>query len=365
MYHKTWYIRMYSANWQTTIIKWNVSGKVYFMKFQIQQKPTLQKQHFTLTASSFYPICHMPRCLNATTSPSRFASRMQSLELELPSGKNTVVLQNIKNKWVGNNQKTMNTHLLTRFYQGHTFAFGPNTSRTETPGARESRCWKHPKHLLLYTDQVSTTPFSRHPSVWTLACSLYKSTQTGNSAPKTTSSLLVTRIHPIPLWNNMKQHAKAAKIPHQQDSGVSCFAVSSFWSENISQRAVASFNHSNSTWLEMALQSRFLQSWWTLMPPTPLKFQCQDWCKTFFERKLIDIPEIKMPILAHFLSIFLSNCSGNWVFSDQPTGRWNSGFWVAFPAVFRWSFPLGIPKFGLPSPGAKVGARVEPRGVFA
>ena len=40
------------------------------------------------------------------------------------------------------------------------------------------------------------------------------------------------------------------------------------------------------------------------MPPTPLKFQCQDWCKTFFEGKLIDIPEIKMPSLAHFLTIF-------------------------------------------------------------
>lgn len=211
MYHKTWYIRMYSANWQTTNIKRNVSGKVCFMKFQIQKKNDTAKQHFTLTASSFYPICHMPRCLNATTSPSRFASRLQSLELELPSGKNTVVLQNIKNKLVGNNQKTMKTHLLTRFCQGHTFAFGPNTSRTETPGARVSRCWKHPKHPKhdpnIYTDQVSTTPFSRHPSVWTLACSVYKSTQTGNSAPKTTSSLLVARIHPIPLWNNMKQHS--------------------------------------------------------------------------------------------------------------------------------------------------------------
>lgn len=105
MYHKTWYIRMYSANWQTTNIKRNVSGKVCFMKFQIQKKTDTAKQHFTLTASSFYPICHMPRCLNATTSPSRFASRLQSLELELPSRKNTVVLQNIKNKLVGTTKK--------------------------------------------------------------------------------------------------------------------------------------------------------------------------------------------------------------------------------------------------------------------
>lgn len=161
MYHKTWYIRMYSANWQTTNIKRNVSGKVCFMKFQIQKKTDTAKQHFTLTASSFCPICHMPRCLNATTSPSRFASRLQSLELELPSGKNTVVLQNIKNKLVGPKKQWKYTYL-QGFTRDILLLLAPTLQEQKCLGARVSRCWKHPKHpnhLLFYTDQVSTTPF--------------------------------------------------------------------------------------------------------------------------------------------------------------------------------------------------------------
>lgn len=168
MYHKTWYIRMYSANWQTTNIKRNVSGKVCFMKFQIQKKTDTAKQHFTLTASSFCPICHMPRCLNATTSPSRFASRLQFLELELPSGKNTVVLQNIKNKLVGPKKQWKYTYL-QGFTRDILLLLAPTLQEQKCLGARVSRCWKHPKH----PNHSIPTKSARHPSVWTLACSLY------------------------------------------------------------------------------------------------------------------------------------------------------------------------------------------------
>lgn len=168
MYHKTWYIRMYSANWQTTNIKRNVSGKVCFMKFQIQKKTDTAKQHFTLTASSFYPICHMPRCLNATTSPSRFASRLQSLELELPSRKNTVVLQNIKNKLVGTTKKKWKPTYLQGFTRDILLLLAPTLQEQKRLGL-ECLVVENIPNIPNISSSIPTKS-APHPSHDTLLC---------------------------------------------------------------------------------------------------------------------------------------------------------------------------------------------------
>ncbi len=142
--------------------------------------------------------CQLPRCLNATTSPSRFASRLQSLECNGRAAWEyhgaTANSQEWSNEKNPKQSKTRKTTYLKGITRDILLLLAPNTSGTEMPGARESRCWKYPS-------SIPTKP-TRHVSPDTLLGEHWLVWYTNPHKleiqhQKKPSALLVTRIHPI------------------------------------------------------------------------------------------------------------------------------------------------------------------------